>query len=184
MFFRLFCVLTIALVFAGCGDDVSSSVKQPEIQTVTTAQGSDKSQLDKTSEVQPNKNSSQPSTAQSSEPKTKPEAQKPAKSPMERFLEYLVRKEGFEVEVATFIPKGSFNAEDIIQFKILEPKAAVIVLKFPTEFHKEYSLPQFQMLSQDGRRIISEGLYAAAIKSDDDMIDKAIKDALIEFQSQ
>ncbi len=112
-------------------------------------------------------------------------AQRPASErPMVQFTAYLVQKEGFEVQVGTGMPPGVFNAEDLIQFRIVDPKATVIAVKFADEARKNVGFPQFSLLAQDGRRIISEGLYAIALKSEDDMLDKTLKDALLEFQSR
>lgn len=108
----------------------------------------------------------------------------PSERPMVQFTAYLVQKEGFEVQVGAGMHPGVFNAEDLIQFRIVEPKATVIAVKFADETRKSIGLPQFSMLAQDGRRIILDGLYAIAIKSEDDTLDKTLKDALLEFQNR
>lgn len=128
----------------------------------------------------------QPSQPVPPQPTTPPnEAQRPASErPMVQFTAYLVQKEGFEVQVGTGMPPGVFNAEDLIQFKIVDPKATVIAVKFADETRKSVGFPQFSLLAQDGRRIISDGLYAIALKSEDDTLDKTLKDALLEFQNR
>lgn len=88
------------------------------------------------------------------------------------------------MQVGTGMPPGVFNAEDLIQFKIVDPKATVIAVKFADETRKSVGFPQFSLLAQDGRRIISDGLYAIALKSEDDTLDKTLKDALLEFQNR
>lgn len=168
------CILLAGLIFFAACNDVS----KPTVQNPQTIQQNPQT-------VQPTQPTPPAVSTNPTVPSVPSVPERPANErPMVQFTAYLVQKEGFEVQIGTGMPPGVFNAEDLIQFKIVDPKATIIAVKFADEIRKSVGLPQFSMLAQDGRRIISDGLYAIAIKSDDDTLDKTIKDALLEFQNR